>query len=167
MVNKRIEEFGMPFISKNELDKLDFSDCVCTEFKREGDTISLSLEGLIIKANNSQNANFTDSYSDVTICKLEGVEVLAVLKEGYTRYDANDNVIEEVLDDPIAPSEYEKLYELLKESYLVRFFRTKEDYLMEFELPCEDGDMPDAYEFRVDASSVTFTWDKYLNRVQN
>ena len=157
----------MSFISKNELANFDFSDCVCTEFKREKDSISLTLEGLIVKANNSQNSNFTDSYSDVAICILDKVEVLAVLKEGYTRYDANDNVVEEVLDDPIAPSEYGELYKLINGAYLVRFFRTKEDYLLEFELPCEEGDMPDAYEFRIDASNVTITWDKYLNRVQN
>ncbi len=156
----------MAFVSKNELDKLGFEDCVCKEFKREGATISLSLEALIIKGNNSQNANYTDSYAAETDCKIEGVEILAVLKEGYTRYDANDNILEEVNDEPIAPENYQDLYKQLKDAYLVRFIKTNEDYLMEFELEADEGTMPDSYEFRLTADNITFRWEKYLNRVQ-
>lgn len=156
----------MAFISKNELEKFSFADCVCNEFFRDGGTIKMNLSALIIKADNSQNSNYTDSYADITECTLEGVEILAILKEGYTRYDAQDNVIEEVHDEPIAPSDYEEIYKLIEGAYLARFFKTKEDYLLEFELADEIGAMADSYEVRLTAKNVTFKWDKYLNRVQ-
>jgi len=154
----------MAFISKNELDHFGFEDCICREFQREGDTIRLTLEALIVKAEHSQNGNYADCHADITACTMENVEIIAVLKEGYTRYDANDNVVEEVMDEPIAPCDYADIYKKVANSYLIRFFRTKEDYLLEFEVPAEEGGMPDAYEFRIDATKVTFQWEKLINR---
>lgn len=158
--------FIMAFVSKNELDKFSFADCVCSGFARDNSTIKLTLDALIVKANNSQNSNYTDSYADVTECTIEGVEILAVLKEGYTRYDADDNIIEEVNDEPVAPCDYAEIYKLIEGAYLSRFFKTKEDYLLEFELADEVGAMADSYEFRLTAKDIIFKWDRYLNRVQ-
>lgn len=157
----------MSFISKNEIDKFDFADCVLNELTRDKGTMKLTLEALIIKANNSQNSNYTDSYADITVCTMKNVEVIALLKEGYNRFDANNNLIEEIPDEPIAPSDYPEMFKSWAGAYVSRFEIEDGEYVIEFETTDEIGAMADSYELHVTADSVTFSWDRYLNRVQH
>lgn len=156
----------MSFISKNELNKFKFDDCVLCELTRDKSGMKLTLDALIVKANNSQNSNYTDSYADTAVCTLKNVEVIALLKEGYNHYDADDNLIEEIPDEPIAPSDYPEMFKSWEGAYLCRFELEDGEYVLEFETTDEVGAIGDSYELHLTADSITFTWEKYLNRVQ-
>lgn len=157
----------MSYISKNEVDKFAFDDCVINEFSRDKNGFKMSLDALIVKARNSQNTNYTDSYADTTICSLKGIDIVAVLKEGYNRYDADDNLLEEVPDEPIAPENYAELFKKFPGSYLANFYKDEEEYVMEIEIVEENDGISEAYEIHVIAENVYFTWENYLNRVQH
>lgn len=157
----------MAFISKNELDQLNFQDSVCTEFRYDGSTIKMMIEALIIRSGNSQNSNFTDSYASETTCTMENAEILGIIKEGYKRYDANECLLDEVPDEIVNKEEYVSLYKAFQGAFLAEFVKDEEGYLLVFELADEIGSVGDAYEVRVKAKEVSFSWEKYMNRVQN
>lgn len=156
----------MSFISKNEVNKFRFDDCVIGSFERDKNGIKMSLDALIVKANNSQNTNYTDSYADTTICSLKDIEIVGVLKEGFNRYDADDNLLEEILDEPIAPDDYKALFKTFEGAYLTRFEKEEGEYVLEVEIVEEGEGLSDAYELHVIAENVYFTWERYMNRVQ-
>lgn len=157
----------MGYISAGELEKFDFRDCVVASLRESGQEMQLELEALIVKATNSQNRNFTDSYADRTTVLISDMTIESIVKEGYRYYDANDTLLEEVEDEELAADEV-KLSALLQKTFLYSF-RQLEDgiYSLEFEIPDEDPTAgTDSYELRIRASKVQFSWENYLNRVQ-
>ncbi len=156
----------MGFVSNGEISKFSFEDAVLVKFERAMTTIWLTVDALIVKANNSQNTNYTDSYADTAEITLSGTEIIALLKEGYSRYDADDKLIEEVPDEPVAPDEYHTVFKEIAGAYLATFECEDDEYVLEFEIPDEVGAIGDTYELHVKASDITVTWDRYLNRVQ-
>ena len=156
----------MGFVSNGEISKFSFEDAVLVKFERAMTTIWLTVDALIVKANNSQNTNYTDSYADTAEITLSGTEIIALLKEGYSRYDADDKLIEEVPDEPVAPDEYHTVFKEIAGAYLATFEYVDDEYVLEFEIPDEVGAIGDTYELHVKASDITVTWDRYLNRVQ-
>lgn len=127
--------------------------------------MKLMLEALIIRSGNSQNTNFTDSYASETTCIMEGVELVGIIKEGYKRYDANEILLEEIPDEPVAQEAYADLYKSFQGAYLAEFTKEDEEYALIFELADDDA-VTDSYEVSLKVTDVTFTWDKYMNRVQ-
>ncbi len=156
----------MGFVSNGEINKFSFEDAVLVKFERAMTTIWLTVDALIVKANNSQNTNYTDSYADTAEITLSGTEIIALLKEGYSRYDADDKLIEEIPDEPVAPDEYHTVFKEIAGAYLATFEYEDDEYVLEFEIPDEVGAIGDTYELHVKASDITVTWDRYLNRVQ-
>lgn len=157
----------MAFISKNEINKFRFDDCVLNELDRDKSTMHLSVDALIVKANNSQNSNYTDSYADTAMITLKNIEIVALLKEGYNRYDADDNLLEEIPDEPIAPSDYPETFKSWAGAYLARFEEEDGEYVIEIEMTDEVGAIADSYELHVASDNLTVTWERYLNRVQS
>lgn len=157
----------MTYLSKNELDKFAYTDCIADTFKISGNDILLELEALIVKSSNSQNSNYTDSYAGDAILKLSDAKLVKVLKEGYKFYDANDNLVEEVEDKEVDITTKE-LEELLSKTFLINACLIEEEtYSLEFELPdTEPAAITDSYEVIVNAKEATVSWDKYMNRVQ-
>lgn len=156
----------MAFISKNELEQLNFQDCVCIEFRYDGSTIKMLLEALIIRSGNSQNSNFTDSYASETTCTLENAEIVSMIKEGYKKYDANECLIEEIPDEVVSEEDYAGLYKTFQGAFLAEVTQREEGYLLVFEREDEIGTVGDTYEVRVKSQDISFSWEKYMNRVQ-
>lgn len=156
----------MAFVSNNEINKFSFQDAVLVKFERALSTIWLTVDALIVKANNSQNTNYTDSYADTAEIELDDIEIVALLKEGYSRYDADDKLIEEIPDEPVAPDDYHTVFKEIAGAYLATFEYEDDEYVLEFEVPDEVGAIGDTYELHVRASGIQVKWDRYLNRVQ-
>lgn len=158
----------MGYVSKDEIDKFAYDDCVVTSFAMDDKGIVLGLEALIVKAKNSQNTNYTDSYAGDAVCELKAGKILSLIKEGYKYYDADDKLIDEVPDEELAV-DAAKLKALFKEVYLISF--AKEDdgnYKLEIEVGGEDpSDIADTYELTCSCDEVVVSWTHYMNRVQN
>ncbi len=159
----------MGFCSHNEIDKFAYNDCVVTGVMKSEDGLIINLEALIVKANNSQNTNFTDSYAGDTVCRLTGFKLNKVSKIGFRYYDADDNLVEEVPDEVLSLDD-DKLLELMKEMYLYKLESLEGDklYHLEIETMEEDVSIPtDSYEIVFTADDIDISWDRYMNSVQN
>lgn len=157
----------MAFVSVNEIDKFGYSDCICVEMINKDNVISLVLESLIVRANNSQNSNYTDSYADVTDVVIEGGDILKVVKVGYSRYDADDNLIEKIPDEECSLDKEDWAKKFTK-TFLVDMRQVSEDEIsMMFEMPDEDPSaITEMYEVFASAKKISFSWERYMNRVQ-
>lgn len=154
------------FKSVNEVDKFRYDDCVITGVEIGDDYLHLKTEALIVKANNSQNSNYTDSYASETTISFTGATPVKAIKIGYKKYDANDKLIEAVEDKEIdlATADFRKLF---KDMYLNDLVKAGDSCSI-----CVTGmdDDPtvvcDSYELYLDCDEVSMSWEKYLNKVQ-
>ena len=158
------------FISVNETEQFGYTDATIVKSKVGEDYIELNVEALIVKSNNSQNSNYTDSYADIATIMIEDFKQLSFIKEGYKKYSANDELLFEIPDEEVKDKSL-KDFLLTQESLYLPSFNANQiddcfEGIMEFELPAEMGEMSDTYELKFEFSKVKISWDKYLNRVQ-
>lgn len=164
----------MPFVSKNEIENFSFEDCQVTDFEKSDNDIVMLLEALIVKERNTQNANFTQSYADVTKLILKDAKICSVTLAGYKVYDANDNLLEEIEDRDIPEADWAGILKDLKNTYLYRCIQDtdyKEGYCYDFEFEhfsdAQNIDLKeDTFVITIKFSESVFSWDRYLNRVQ-
>ncbi len=155
--------------SVDEIDRLDFKDCSITDAIIDEEGIRFELEALIIKANNSQNENYTDSYAGETRMKLVRGRIDSIVREGYRYYNADNELIREVPDETIDADTVKDLAALFTGSYLAGMEVTEPGKCYLFiETVAEDDYMSasDSYRFTISYDSAVFTWTRYLNRVQ-
>lgn len=157
----------MSYVSKNEPSNFRYDDCVINEVKWKGNTLSFLVEALIVKANNSQNTNFTESYAGDTRIAFDNAKITKIIKEGYKKYDANDNLLEAIEDKEVSADEVELCD--FGGQYLISLQQIDTKlYSVEVEYADEDPSViTDVYELTIEADSVIATWDRYMNRVQN
>lgn len=157
----------MSYISKNEPDKFRYDDCVIEEVNMRDGSLCLSVEALIVKADNSQNSNYTESYAGTAQMAFDDATIIKAVKEGYKRYDANDKLLEEVEDESIPVDELD-LNDFVHQYLCTLRKITEGQYLLEIEFADEDPSaITDVYELTLTAGDFNVTWDKYLNKVQN
>jgi len=153
------------FKSIDETDRFSYEDCVLTGMERAEDGLIFDVEALIVKENNSQNTNFTESYAGPTRIKFVGGKVIKLIKVGYKYYNADGLLIKSVPDELVPESEVSSLLETFPGNYLPYIGIGNACYDVEIEMTEEDGTQGNSYIIVLDASSVIITWDKYLNRV--
>ena len=157
----------MKYKSINEFDKFDYKDCYIEELTNDDNNISLTVEALIVRANNSNNTNYTDSYAGTTQIIFNDAKLIKVIKLGFKRYDADDRLLESV-EDAETKLGLKELKGILKNAYLTAMIATEDNQTkIMVELADEDPcAITDEYEIYIDSNEVTISWDKYLNRVQ-
>lgn len=159
----------MGFQSVNELEQFSFQDAQIKDFKVSKGLISFELEAVIVKARNSQNANFTDSYAGTLSMRLLGGNIQKAVKEGYKYYDANDVLVEEIPDQPLSEEEIEALVKESKDYYLFDVVKVEDaqnttgHFLYLFGL---DADEETSYWFQIEFDKSILEWERYMNRVQ-
>lgn len=153
------------FKSVNEVENFSFEDCVFSRLDVAEDGLIFEAEALIVRANNSQNANFTDSYAGTSHIKLVNGTIDNVLKAGYKYYDADGKLLKSVADEPVPESDRGALYKLLQGSYLPSCEKTGKGYLLEIEM-CEEDGVGASYLIEVSCNALEITWERYMNRVQ-
>lgn len=158
----------MSYKSENETDKFIYDDCYIGGFSHGDDGIMLTLGALIVKADNSQNSNYTDSYADTLAAKFVGGRLLGGVRDGYKYYDANEVLQREVPDYVLSDGELADLTEKLEGAYL---YEVKKDddthFILGIEFTdAEDNTVGDSYRLRLVCDSAEYEWERYLNRVQ-
>jgi len=156
------------FKSINELDKLSFDDCVIGEISQAEDGMVFEVEALIIKPNNSQNTNFTESYAGTSTIKFENARLLSLYKSGYRYYNADGKLLEEVPNEPVLENEWKGMLNSFSGNYLCDVSKEDDKYVLEVEMADEeDGCQSFTYIIELESDNVIVTWEKYLNRVQH
>lgn len=157
----------------NELEHMSFNDASVEDVEiipGENDAISelvFHISGVIIKADNSCNANYTDSYAGDMELRFKNLEIEALLQEGHKLYDANDVLIEEVPDKPIACEDYKSVIKSFK-GCPVFYGGSAKTEAVDTEKLC--------YQFIIDKEEESYVisilydeaiarWEKFLNKV--
>lgn len=159
----------MGFQSVNELEQFSFQDAQIKDFQVSEGVIFFELEAVIVKARNSQNANFTDSYAGTLSMRLLGGKIQKAVKEGYKYYDANDVLVEEIPDEALSEEEIAALVKTSKDYYLFDVVKVEDDQnttghlLYLFGL---DADEETSYWFQIEFDKSILEWERYMNRVQ-
>lgn len=158
----------MSFCSVNETSKFGYNDCIIVKSEIREDGIKFELEALIVRANNSQNTNYTDSYAGETCCYMKNGKIKSFVKAGYKYYDANDNLIEEKPDEELKLTNKEA-EALLTEIYMSELEKNDDGtYTVVAEVISEDiSENVDVYIITIECDEVEMTWEHYMNRVQN
>lgn len=162
----------MAFQSINEIEKFSFEDCRINKLQVMENQIYMELEALIVKPDNSQNTNYTESYAATTTVKLPGGKLLSGIKDGYKYYDANDVLIKEVPDEELSPEQLEAFPKTCEGAYLYALTKEKQEddlcyYTMGVEFEDEeDNTTADSYQLKICFEKAVFSWETYLNRVQ-
>lgn len=165
------------FTSENELSTFSFRDATIDSLQLRDNQVIFSLTGAIVKSDNSNNTNFTDSYAKDLTITLEGADILKTFKEGYKYYDANEVLVNQVPDEPISLDDFKTLTKSFEGTYLYASvdLKNKKDTL---ELADANPDKEYYYGFAVEVNeedtywfTVAFdksiaAWESYLNRVQ-
>lgn len=162
----------MGFKSVNEIEEFRYDDCVIAGFEVNENRINLILEALIVRKNNSQNANFTESYAGTTNLTLNNANIVGGVKDGYKFYDANEVLLKEVPDQPLAEDEIKELIGRCEGAYLYDIDKKDIDNGMKLTLSVEfvdeeENTMADSYQLHITCESATFSWEHYMNRVQS
>lgn len=158
----------MGFKSVNEVENFRFDDCQICRFSPMENGVELEVEALIVRANNSQNTNYTESYAGTAKICLQGGKVIRCIRDGYKYYDANDVLQSEVPDYELSVAQTAEFPKKCEGAYL---FEMKKDddkgYKLgiEFEDP-EDNTVGDSYQVYVTCDQLVVTWEQYMNRVQ-
>ena len=162
----------MGYQSVDEIEKFSFEDCKISRFQVREKQIDMELEALIVKPDNSQNTNYTESYAGTTVAKFTGGKILSGVKDGYKYYNANDVLIKAVPDEPMTPEQLEKFPKTCEGAFLFSLVKTKEEvniYYYEMGIvfeDVEDNTVADSYQLTISFEKAVFTWEQYLNRVQ-
>ena len=153
------------FKSVDEINNFSFEDCVLTGMERAEDGLILDVEALIVRENNSQNTNFTESYAGPTKIKFENCKITNLIKVGFKYYNADGLLIKTVPDEEISKLQWESLFKSFPGNYLADIETGDGYYIIVIEMSEEDGTQGNSYLIKAEASSTIVTWDKYLNRV--
>ena len=163
----------MSFCSTNEIDNFRYDDCCIVKRKNTETDLVLEVKALIVKGDNSQNANFTESYADLTQIIFRNGSIIMGIKEGMKRYDADENLIEEIKDTVLDDVTLEQVCNNLEGMYLhgIMHVDDTDDYVIFIEKAGEDEESydiisSDNYQIKVHCDSVIMRWDRYLNRVE-
>lgn len=162
----------MGYESINEIEKFGFEDCRIVNFRLGDNVIAMELEALIVRRNNSQNTNFTESYAGTTTARLLGGSVIKVIKDGYKYYNANDVLVKEIPDRELSIEERQELFSKIPGAYLYFMDKEKEeDGLFTYSIGIEfvdeeENTMSDSYSILVSFEKAVFSWERYMNRVQ-
>lgn len=160
----------MKFKSINELEYFEFRDTVVHKLVIAENKLVADLEAVIVRAENSQNLNFTRSYASDLVMTLEGATLQKAIKEGYKYYDANDVLKEEVPDTPLSDEELTGILRTIDGAYLWAVVAVKAEenttghYLYQIGI---DKDEETTYWLQVEFDKSILEWDRYMNRVQD
>ena len=163
----------MGFKSVNELEQFCFDDCQICEIKVSDKEVDFVLEALIVKRNNSQNTNFTESYAGTTSARFFSGSIVKGFKDGYKYYNADDVLLKEVEDVLLTETEMRDILNSSSGAYLYSFDKDKEEngrlyYTFGIEFVDElENTMSDSYHFQISFEKAVFEWEHYMNRVQH
>jgi hypothetical protein len=164
----------MKYKSIDEIDTMEFSDATVVDmsFNRQRDVLELELVGVIVRENNQANDTYSERYASNMKFTFEDVDIEALLLEGHTYYDANENFVEKVPDVVIPDKQYESIFAAFKECPV--FFAGEPKEKMEsVDKKCfqmivdvkDENDDEESYVLSFYYQKVTAAWEHFMNKV--
>ncbi|MCR5736331.1 MAG: hypothetical protein K6G64_01615 [Eubacterium sp.] len=159
----------MKFKAVDEINHFSFQDCQVVEAEVSLEGIRFQVEALIVRPENSQNTNFTESYAGTTEIRFIGGTITSGVKDGFKYYNADDVLIKEIPDTVLSEDEVSALLKKIEGAYLYEVKDEENEYILALEFVDESdfNTASDSYTLKVKAEKVIVEWDFYMNRVQH
>lgn len=158
---------NVSYKSVDELETISFHDSCIKRFEFDGNEIdpclTLELTGVVVREGNSQNVFYTDKYTDTMVVRFKNTRIEKLLLEGHKYYDANDNLLEQIPDQEIAPEEYRQNMKLFQNAYI--FYGGNPDKTAGLYQMIIDVD-EESYVLSIYYDKVIAEWEHFLNKAQ-
>ena len=167
----------MKFEVRDNLDAFIFTDSSIGISKYTDDCWEMNLLGVIAKYNNPQNSRYENMFIGETTLQLDKPLIGRFLLEGYKRYNANDELEEEVPDTELDPADAPELFRNMEDGVLFRVFEKDSNKdgrrCLEMAVDVQKEDAQDADPQGTDTYwlDVYFTgsyvgWDRFVGPVE-
>lgn len=159
----------MSYTTENELETFGFKDAYITKVDIKENQITFTLEGVIVKGENKNNTQYTDSYAKDLSITLYQSKIERAYKEGFKYYNANDELIKEVPNEDLSVEDFEKLLKSLEEPYLYAVSKVSGEGPFVYEFGIEERlemEAGNTYWFQASFEKSITTFEGFLNRVQ-
>lgn len=156
----------MKFKVVDQIDKFGFRDVEVASCELSDGTLCMTMGGVISKYNNPCNERYQDWYILEAYTHFEGAEITNCYKEGLKYYDANNVLLEEIPDVPVAPEAYAETLKLFKNSCMFTLLEKEAPEgrkCIEIAIDLENEE--DTYWVEFTYDRVIIEWDKYANKV--
>ena len=145
--------------SVDELEHFRFDDCQIDTFAVTENGVELMVEALIVRADNSQNTNYTESYAGTTKIRITDGKLIRCVR---------DVLQSEVPDYELSVAETTDFPKTCEGAYLFEMKRDADGYVLGIEfVDPEDQTVGDSYQVYVTGTQVAMLWEQYMNRVQS
>ncbi len=155
----------MKYKTKNQLDTLKIQEATLSAITLAPMRLTLTIEGAIIKANNSNNTRFEDMYSPLMELTLSGANVLSFCQQGYKYYNADGVLESETPDRPLTEDERRQVLMDAPGAYLFYFGENPDadNYLLIFDI--EKDEDATTYQLEITFEESLAQWDRYAGPV--
>lgn len=157
----------MKYKCENELNTLNFKDFGISSISYANNKLTIMTNGGVAKYDNSCNETLEERYISECEITFFDAKITKFFLEGGKFFDANDKLLEEIPDKIFDSSEYAEKLKLLKNEEALIFFLSpgKTEKRPYYELSVDV--VNDTYWLEIDASKVSVSFDRFMNRVMN
>lgn len=155
----------MKFKSTDEFLTFDFNDTALKFIGITETQMTIGAEGVIIKADNSNNQRFEDMYSVYLEMTFDHFKMNRFDKQGYKYYNADGKLIDSVPDEPLDEEKQKEVLSIVKTQgasiFLLEKCPDRSGYEIIFDLTDEAGDASETYQIFFDFEHSLAGWDRF------
>ena len=141
----------------NEINHFEFGEAVIGDIQLTDRMFHVVLDNVKIKPENSCNRDIRTMRTNELFRKLEKAEIISLVEEGYSEYDANGNLRHTYEDVTIEPEQYKETEEVLVEGTVYELKFEESVYCLVI-----DGTDDRVYVLKVAASGDEESWNRFL-----
>lgn len=141
----------------NEINHFEFGEAVIGDIQLNDRMFHVVLDNVKIKPENSCNRDIRTMRTNELFLKLDETEIISLVEEGYSEYDANGNLRHTYEDVTIEPEKYRETEGVLVEGtvYELKFEESVYCFVI-------DGTDDRVYVLKVAASGDEESWNRFL-----
>lgn len=155
----------MKYVTRNAIDTIKLRDAAILSLTLTPDRLTMTVEGAIVKANNTNNARFEDMYCPNMQLTLDHMEIIDFCRQGYKYYNADGALLNEVPDRTLSEAERRQVLGQIQGANLFYFDKNPEaqTYLCIFDI--EKDDEVTTYQIELTFEESIAGWDRYSGPV--
>ena len=144
--------------SINELNHFDFAEAAVGDIQMTDNMFHMVIDNVKILPENSFNRDIRVMRTNEMLFKIEGAEVISVVEEGFSEYDADGNLKRQIADETVPLERYKEITESLLEGVIYELKLENSVYIFVI-----DGNNERTYEIKVAGSGDSESWNLFLN----
>ena len=157
----------MKFRTVNDLKTIQINEMNLTSIKLADNTLSLALEGAVIKADNPNNNRYQDVYCTQMELVFTQVQLRGFCLQGFKYYDADGRLLNEVPSRTLTDEERAAALDLPSGAWVFALECCDPDQkLYRLIYDVDDDDSTKTYELEFTFGGSTATWERFAGPVE-